>query len=512
MRQYIAKSSMAVILTLAMMFPLYACGNPAKTSGTIPSTTATTVATASQSTASQTVMATNTIAQNFGLGDVPVISNRRPLMVQLELSGSDLLKAGIEKFAQKTGITVGTELMPMQMASIPGAGSGFDIIALQTETLSVQGANLYSLNEMAARYEPSGAAVFKAEFQAMHPLIGRTCSDAGGAVKGMPYYTTTMGMFIRQDLCDDPMEKEAFRKRYGYELEVPATTAHLTNFGQFFTRKKGDLLKGEPLKNDMYGLAMMAGRFKINDEYECRIYGNGGHWATPVRDAAGKVTEHIITKKDKQVILEQIRLYREQLGYASPSCINGSWDSVMPQFESGMCACVPTMYMGFDQWAYNVEDKVPGARLGMYPVSGYNGHTGAWILAITPLCKNPEAAYWLLRYLGSLENQQTMAETGWAITRMDVYDDAKYQTPEWFRRVGYRANVLRDIWDHQLKDCDQLLELSGIYPGLIYEQQVATLNDAATGQISAEDALRELVDETIKVLGKYGSVPIREET
>jgi S-formylglutathione hydrolase FrmB len=143
MRQYIAKSSMAVILTLAMMFPLYACGNPAKTSGTIPSTTATTVATASQSTASQTVMATNTIAQNFGLGDVPVISNRRPLMVQLELSGSDLLKAGIEKFAQKTGITVGTELMPMQMASIPGAGSGFDIIALQTETLSVQGQSLF---------------------------------------------------------------------------------------------------------------------------------------------------------------------------------------------------------------------------------------------------------------------------------------------------------------------------------------------------------------------------------
>ena len=77
-----------------------------------------------------------------------------------------------------------------------------------------------------------------------------------------------------EDLLDDPTEKAAFQKRYGYPLAQPTTWEQHRDIAEFFTRKAGDKLKGETLKKNFYGVGLMAGRFpEIQDELSAPLWG-----------------------------------------------------------------------------------------------------------------------------------------------------------------------------------------------------------------------------------------------
>lgn len=60
--------------------------------------------------------------------------------------------------------------------------------------------------------------------------------------------------WIREDLFSNPDEKAAFKAKYGYELAPAKTFKEFLDIGEFFTRKTGQKLAGETLKNDFYGI------------------------------------------------------------------------------------------------------------------------------------------------------------------------------------------------------------------------------------------------------------------
>jgi len=459
-------------------------------------------------------------AKKFGLADIPEIKNRRPIRIAT-MGGLPVVEALIPKFVKKfeehTGIKVTQEKMIMtsiypklNVELVAGTGA-YDAIIVEASTINEWARFLWPLKELAAAYEPEGVKGVNRYLEGIDKAMLRTSSDRAGRLMGIPYWNYEQVHAYRKDVFDDPIERANFKKRYGCELAPPTNRQQLYNQGQFFTRKKGELLKGKPLKEDLYGLALMAGRYEINDEFSTMIWGAGGHWATLVRDEDGEPKEFVITKKDKAVLKEAIVWYKSLLKFASPGCLTGFWDFTTAQFADGKCIQIPFFYISLDTWAATVQEKVPGAKLALTVPIGGQGYIGNFCQAVAKASKNPEAAYWLQKYLGSYECQKEFIEGGLSGIRRDVLDDPKYQTEEWWNKVGRRAAANTKAWDSQLLYVDGYMHFNSSAMGKIYEQQIIVMHDAAIGKPTPDEAVKEMTKQIIKLQRKFGELSIREE-
>ena len=172
----------------------------------------------------------------------------------------------------------------------------------------------------------------------------------------------------------------------------------------------------------------------------------------------------------------------------------------------------PTLYVPLDQWAWGVVEKVGGgAKLGLYTTIGGSPFQGTFHQAVNLVTKNPEACYWLQRYLSCYEGQKQMCENGWNGVRADIYRDSKYQTDQWYRIIGQRAGVVMEMWDYQWPHVNDLLCRNSDAMGKIYEAQIIICHEAVTGVTTIDEGVRRMTETTIEIQRKFGSVPIREE-
>lgn len=75
----------------------------------------------------------------------------------------------------------------------------------------------------------------------------------GDKLLAVPLLSANIILAYRTDLFEDPIEKAAFKEKYGYELQVPETYKKFRDIAEFFTRKKGEKLLGKVLENSFYG-------------------------------------------------------------------------------------------------------------------------------------------------------------------------------------------------------------------------------------------------------------------
>jgi multiple sugar transport system substrate-binding protein len=518
---------LGVVLVAAMAIPMVSCGSSssATTSQTTSATTTTTSATTTKTTTTATTSATTTatttsaVKKFIGLADVPTISNKTPINVALEAGGSaGVIIPYIEKFSQKTGVPVTTESMIMtviypkiNVELLSGTGA-YDITVVEGSTTCEWAPYLWKMNDLADRFDPQGRAGLAADMAGIHPAMLRTSSDADNNLMGMVYYTYQQVMLLRQDIFDNATEKANFKTKYGYDLAPATTQQQVLDQGAFFTRAKGETLAGKPLTEQVYGLSIMAGQFEINDEFFTHIYGDGGGFFTTIRDANGKVTEFRITKKDYNVQVNAMKQYKMELPYASPGCLTGFWDFCSAQMESGLTVVIPHMYVSLDQWCWGVQEKV-GGTLGLYQVVGGQGYIGGFHQAVALASKNPEASYWLARYVASYENQNAMAHDGWSSPRMDVYETPANQVAYSptkggvYRSMTQRGAILRKVWDYQVQFTNDYVEFNDDAMGKIYEQEIVILHKGAIGDYSPEECINQLSQVSIDLGNKFSSIP-----
>ena len=83
---------------------------------------------------------------------------------------------------------------------------------------------------------------------------------------GFPQFPDNYVNFYRTDIFCNPEENAAFRAKYGKKL--PCTYADweivvwddIFDINEFLTRKKGEMLAGKPLEDDMFGVTYQAGK------------------------------------------------------------------------------------------------------------------------------------------------------------------------------------------------------------------------------------------------------------
>jgi len=393
-----------------------------------------------------------------------------------------------EKYCAKVTIVNidNSQLYNKQIIEMIGQTGAYDVVTLETAEKADFAENGFIL-PMTDFFADK-----KELLEDVSPTLRAMTVEYKGDVWGLPYYTYTAGVFIRQDLFDDPIEQAAFQKRYGYFLTPPKTWDQHRDMAEFFTRKAGDKLKGETLKKNFYGVGLMAGRFpEIQDELSAPLWGMGSDWLTD----DGKVPV-----KDVAYVLER---YLELLKFAPPSALTVTYDGVMNQMKDGQIAMTHGFFL--DQWpnAVKTEELVPGAKISAIEAPGKMAYVGGFLLAVSSSSNHPEMAKKFVAYIGGKEIQRQFAEMGGATTLTSVLTDPVFNSPEKRTATGQYA-TLNKVFSSMKGFQSNLFACP--YGAKIYNTMQIPLQSAAAGQLTAIEAAQQLAAEVEKICG--GACPI----
>lgn len=392
-----------------------------------------------------------------------------------------------ENCAKVTVVNIdNSQLYNKQVIEMVGQTGAYDVVTLETAEKAEFAENGFIL-PMTEFFKDKQAII-----DDVSPTLRAMTVEYKGDVWGLPYYTYSAGMFVRQDLLDDPTEQAAFKAKYGYDLAAPTTWEQHRDIAEFFTRKAGDMLKGQPLDKDFFGVGLMAGPFpEIQDELSAPLWGMGSDWL----NAEGKVPVDDVEK----VLNDYLALMK----FAPPAALTVTYDGVMNQMKD----CQIAMTHGFflDQWpnAVKTEENCPGAKMAAIEAPMKKAYVGGFLLAVSSSSANPDMAMKFVAHIGGPVIQQQFAEMGGASTLTSVLTNPMFATPEKRTTNGQYA-TLNQVFSSMAGFSSNLFKTP--FGAKIYNTMQIPLQSAASGQITARQAAEQLAADVEKICG--GPCPI----
>ena len=345
---------------------------------------------------------------------------------------------------------------------------------------------LLALDDMVAGNERAQAALAD-----IHPALLETTSNWRGQTYGLPYYTFTMGYFYRCDLFEDPTEQAAFMDRYGYSLSFPRTYTQMADIAEFFRRQPGEMLKGETLDGDFYGIGLMAARAPhVQDEINSIAW----TWGAKVINDDGTPGTLSYT------FLSAVDLYVNQLlPYAPPGATSSAFDEVVAQMRQGLIAQTAALYLDQYPNAIKTEVETPGARICTAPAPGGHTWVGAFGLGVSPDSAHTAEAFDFISWLSSPEAQRPFAEGGGSSALQSILTDEALIAANPLTMGHYPTLV--QVLDHAAE--------SNFYPnyyfvpqgGKIYDEMTTYYSAAASGEQTIEEAMTNFAQAVERICG-----------
>ncbi|MCB2191278.1 MAG: extracellular solute-binding protein [Deltaproteobacteria bacterium] len=457
-------------------------------------------------------------ADHFGLKDIPEIKNKKPIHIALA-DLADICVPYLKKFEEKTGVKVSHEVIVFnalygkEIMELQARTGAYDVVVTESSWTNEWKDYLYPMYDLAAKYDPKGIDGLKTYLAGFDPGMLRMASTRDRVLMGIPVQTYTMLMAYRKDIFDNAEEKANFKKTYKYDLAPATTWEQILDQAEFFTRKKGEKMAGKTLDHDMYGMSMMAGRYPhVQDEVGSRLWSKGGRWATTVRKAGMVVGDPIgfkVTEKDKALMEWAFDNYQKSMKFAPPGSDNAYWDFACAEFSAGNTVILCPMYSSIWPLISPVEKKVAGAKVGAAVSPGMRPYTGNFHLSPSVDSKNPEAAYWLLKYLGSYEVQESMCDGGWATPRVDVLSLPKYRAAKYQATLGWIPEIL-ETFKSQASDANDYLHFNSSAFGKLYDQMMIVSHENAIKKRTPKQSVEEWIRVFTQIQKKFGQLPVME--
>jgi multiple sugar transport system substrate-binding protein len=280
---------------------------------------------------------------------------------------------------------------------------------------------------------------------------------------GFPQFPDVLVTYGRKDILCDETEQKNFMAKYQKKLpctgeEIDAMTwDDFRNVGEFFRRKKGEMLVGKPADDDFYGIAFQAG--KSYDFSSMQINGfiwqmGGNIWdetQVPQGQAEGVVNSPIAVKA--------LEKYLSLIEYMPPVARTGTMDIFKSDelFREGKVAMnVDWIGLGeasLDPKTSKVADKLV---FGLMPGTiGADGKMVRWsniggqpfvLTTWTTDAQIKEAVEFVKWWLSS-DVQHQFAAAGGQSAIKSVYSDPKYVTYRpWNRAWAPSLDWQKDVW------------------------------------------------------------------
>ncbi|MFK5977376.1 MAG: extracellular solute-binding protein [Rhizobiaceae bacterium] len=282
-------------------------------------------------------------------------------------------------------------------------------------------------------------------------------------IYGFPQMPDILVTYARTDVLCEASEQAAFKAKYSAKL--PCTPEELDqmdwemygNIGEFFKRKKGEMLAGKPASDDFYGIAYQAG--KGYDFSSMQVNGfiwqhGGGIWDEtniPKSQAVGVV--------DSETSVKALDHYLSLLKYMPPVVKTGSMDIFKTDelFREGKLA-LNIQWIGFAESAINPETSKVAGNIAFASMPGLKKADGSIdrssniggqpfvIMTWTDGQKIKEAVDFVKWWL-SPEIQHQFAAAGGQSAIKSVYNDPKYVTYRpWNRTWAKGLEWQKDVW------------------------------------------------------------------
>jgi multiple sugar transport system substrate-binding protein len=327
---------------------------------------------------------------------------------------------------------------------------------------------------------------------------------------GFPQFPDVLVTFARKDIVCDATEQKNFTAKYNKKLpctgeELDAMTwDDFKNVGEFFRRKKGEMLAGKPAEDDFYGIAFQAG--KSYDFSSMQINGliwqmGGNIWdetKVPTGQAEGVVNSPEAVKA--------LAKYLSLIEYMPPVAKTGTMDIFKSDelFREGKVA-MNIDWIGLGEASLDAKTSKVSDKLvfGMMPgTAGADGKLVRWsniggqpfvLTTWTTDAQIKEAVEFVKWWLSAAIQHQFAAAGGQSAVK-SVYSDPKYiGYRPWNRTWAPSLDWQKDVWH-----VPQFFEL--------LTQQQDQFDLAITGKQDAKTTLDNIAKFQQKLLKEAGLI------
>lgn len=327
----------------------------------------------------------------------------------------ETMKTLVPQFTAETGIKVEYELLNhfevinKGQADLLSRRGHYDAVMLH----GVQMGQMLAANTI----EPIDA--FMKDARLMNPALdlkdliepaNQSLTKFKGQTYGFLNWNYNMVYWARADLLNDPGEKAAFKAKYGYELAPAKTTKQFLDIGEFFTRKAGEKLAGQPLKSDFYGILHegITGGATLVSVWENVLNNHGGG----LFDAAGAPAF------DTPQNVQALAMWQKMWRYSPPGQAEYSLVDVPTVMGNGIAA----QTIAYSDFVLGVDRPGASPYAGKFVYAGipsnpnYKGKRSAASepssIIISRASKNKPATFLFLQWMIDKNTQARLIEAG----------------------------------------------------------------------------------------------------
>lgn len=323
------------------------------------------------------------------------------------------------------------------------------------------------------------------------PIAWKTAGLWEGKNIGFPFYLNTMFLYYRKDLFNDPNLKSQFRQKYGYELTVPDTWQKARDVAEFFTRRSN---RSSPTE---YGIALMFPRTHTTF-YEFLIFFGpyrrseaGLKKFGPINFEYGDYfTSDLKPAFDSPEGVAAINTIKSLLPF-SPDPLGSDYGETIEYFARGLVAMVPQWGAAWASFKAAEALRPADQRVGVALMPGGHSVSGNWGLGVNASSKNPAAAYVFAQYATSkAADKAKFLKFGLLPTRTSTLNDPEVKAAD--PRMAVLSQIVATQTHRPRIPEEPRLE----------DVAVGTLTEILLGSVPAEQALRQLAQEWMKILGR----------
>ncbi|MHB1004997.1 MAG: extracellular solute-binding protein [Chloroflexota bacterium] len=429
------------------------------------------------------------------------------------LAGCQATPSASPTAGQKTGAaTVSAGGKALRMVSFPGPNTHTDFVVRQlTEYLQSKGATLNTIlvpfaelqNKVTATIIAQDSSVdlfyvdsgfFPMVAGGLEPLkkyIDRDKIDLkvvgdqlvnlyskDGQPYAFPVESDTSFLLYRSDLYSNPEEQAAYKSQTGKDLKPPTTFDDLVSTSQFWTRKQGQKLAGQPVEQDFYGCSL-SGRTYISTtrQWEMFLFGYGGRL----------LDEKLHPQLTSEAAQKALQLYTDlELKYkvTPPGITTVDAPGVGVLLNQGRTAQSPIYPSGIP------SNPKPGITFDAVPF--YQATEKAWGVGINKASKNIDLAWDAIKSMWTKEKQLQFGQLGAEPTWNDVLADAGL--------VAKRPLLKALVEVH--KNSRPQVQIPEI--GYIWNIAAQPIADVSANKVSVPDALKKANDQIENMMKQAG--------
>ena len=317
-------------------------------------------------------------------------------------------------------------------------------------------------------------------------------------------------MYYRRDLLADPRHQAAFRKKYGYALDIPKTWAQFRDVAEYFNGKdlNGDGVPDHGLSlplvpgaQGMFHYMSLSAPFVIGAD-NTKLYWFDPQTMKPLIESPGhvqalKLLVDLVTFGPKEMLAWDLGKSWDYF-LAGRSALTFSWGDLgaFAQDEGSKikgkvgAAQLPGTNEYYSiarhKWIKTPQPNIVGNTTG-----------GSWAGVISKYSKVPAATYYLLALMATKEKSQVYAARGWdGLDPGRIYHflppDGTGQI-ETYLKAGWNETDVRDCLHAYFENFSNKLQFPYLrIPGAFNYWQALDLHvaEAASGHVSPEAALK----------------------